>query len=565
MIKCKICEKKCTTIRGLSFHIKIHKISSKEYYDKFLKEEGEGICLECGKETRFIGLGKGYHVHCSYACVGTSDKIKKKTKQTFLKKYGVENPMRLDVLRNKQKQTCLENHGVENPSQSNIVKEKKKQTCLKHHGVENPSQSAEILEKKRQTSLNNYGVSNPNKSKTVREKIKQTNIEKYGVVNPFQSELVKDKIKQININKYGTEYLIQAHIINFDKWNDKDFNEKCFLTEERYVKVRKMMEFFNISESTCYQHLTKIGIEHKSRNGTSSYEQEIYDFLRHELGILNIIQNDRQLIKPHELDFLLPDYKLAIEFDGIFWHSEQQGKDINYHLNKTIACESKGVWLIHVFENEWVQKRDIIKSILKAKLGRLKKLCGARQTIIREIIPRESSTFLNKNHRQGSFSSSLKLGAFYKKELVAVMTFFKPSIAKGRKDNKSITEFELSRFATTLNHNIPGMASKFLAYFKNNYLFDSLLTFADRRYSDGTFYKKLGFNLMNTTRPCYWYFKNGSIDLKHRFKFRKSELNRLLDSFNPNLTEYQNMIENGFGRIFDCGNYRFVLKTKPIS
>lgn len=563
MVKCRICEKECTTVRGLSFHIRSHKISPKEYYDKFLKKEGEGVCPECGKETRFRGLGKGYHIHCSYVCVGTSDKVKKKIKQTFLKNYGVENPMRLGVLKNKQKQTCLKNYGVENPSQSNIVKKKKKQTCLNHHGVENPSQSAEVLEKKRQTSLDNYGVSNPNKSKIVRDKIKQTNIEKYGVVNPFQSELIKNKIKQINIDKYGTEYLVQAHITNFDKWDGKDFNENHFLTEEKYVKVKKMMEFFNISESTCYQHLTKMGIEHKSRNGTSRYEQEILEFLQ-ELDITNIIQNDRQLISPFELDFFLPDYEIAIEFDGVFWHSEQQGKDRNYHLNKTIACEGEGVQLIHIFENEWVNKNDIIKSILKAKLDKLEKLCGARQTVIKEITSKESTPFLNKNHRQGTCSSSLKLGAFYKEELVAVMTFSKPSIAKGRKDNNSLTELELARFVSVLGYNIPGMASKFLAYFKNNYLFDNLLTFADRRYSDGTFYTKLGFQLTDTTTPCYWYFKNGSINLKHRFKFRKSELNKLLNKFNPDLTEYQNMIENGYDRIFDCGTHRFVLTPKEL-
>jgi len=419
------------------------------------------------------------------------------------------------------------------------------------------------LEKKRQTSLNNYGVNNPNQSEIVREKIKQTNLERYNVINPFQSELVKNKIKQINIDKYGTEYLIQAHITNFDKWDDVEFNKENFLTDEKHVKVKKMMEFFNINESSCYARLKNLEIVYKSRSGTSRYEQEILEFLQ-ELNITNIIQNTKQIISPLELDFFLPDYKLAIEFDGIFWHSEQMGKDINYHLNKTITCESKGVQLIHIFENEWVQKEDIIKSIIKAKLGKLKKYCGARQTIIKEITSKESFTFLNKNHRQGNSPSSLKLGAYYKEELVAVMTFSKPSIAKGRKGGSSFMEFELLRFATIMNYNIPGIASKFLAYFKNNYLFDSLFTFADRRYSNKTFYKSLGFKLTNTTRPCYWYFKNGNITLRHRFKFRKSELNKLLDTFNPCLTEYQNMIENGFDRIFDCGTYRFVLKSKEI-
>jgi very-short-patch-repair endonuclease len=433
---------------------------------------------------------------------------------------------------------------------------------LKNYGVEFSLQSKKILNKQKQTNLKRYGTEHPSGLKEFQKKTKQTNLKKYGAEHPSKLKEFQENKKETMVERYGVENFNYFHITNFDKWGDVEFIKENFLTDKKTVKADEMMEFFNIkSQSNIYLRLKTLDIDYTRMGGTSHYEQEIYEFLRFELGILNIIQNDRQLISPFELDFFLPDYEFAIEFDGIFWHSEQQGKNKDYHLNKTISCEKEGVQLIHIFENEWANKKEIIKSILKAKLYKLEKLCGARQTKIREITVKESGPFLNKNHRQGTCGASVKLGAFYKDKLVSVMTFSKPSISKGRKDTDSLTNFELARFASLLGYNIPGMASKFLAYFRNNYLFDSLLTFADRRYSDGTFYKTLGFELTNTTKPCYWYAKNGSIELKHRFKFRKSELSRLLEVFNPDLTEYQNMIANDYDRIFDCGNYRFVLKT----
>lgn len=294
-----------------------------------------------------------------------------------------------------------------------------------------------------------------------------------------------------------------------------------------------------------------------------NYEAEILEFLE-SIGIDNVVTNDKQLIGPLELGFFLPGYNIAIEFDRIYQHGEQQGKFKKYHLNKTDACLEKGVQLIHIFETEWVGKKEVIKSVLKAKLGKLPTLCYARKCDVKEITVKESGPFLNKHHRQGSAPSSLKFGAYYNDELVAVMTFAKPSVAKGRKDNSSLTNFELSRFASKMNSHIPGIASKLFKFFTKNYTWDAILTFADRRYSLKNFYEKIGFSLTNVTAPCYWYFhkeKTGT-HLTHRFRFRKSELPKLLDIFDSNDTEYENMLKNGYDRLWDCGNYRFILENK---
>jgi len=157
-LNCKICGREFKNFVGLVSHIQTHKISSKEYYDLYLKKENEGLCLECGKETYFKNINKGYCKYCCYRCVYDSKEIKEKKKQTMVERYGVEHPFQNKEIREKQKQTNLKKYGFENPLQSEEIKEKYRQTNLKKYGFENPSQSEEIKEKKKQTSLENYGV-----------------------------------------------------------------------------------------------------------------------------------------------------------------------------------------------------------------------------------------------------------------------------------------------------------------------------------------------------------------------------------------------------------------------
>ncbi len=170
MYKCEICDRGFKNYIGLSSHIRSHKITTKEYYDKYLKKYDEGIC-NCGKPTNFHRLKTGYYKYCSLKCSDNSEEVKEH-----------------------REQTCLKNHGVKNPSQSEEVKEKKIQTCLKNHGVEHPLQSKEVQEKQIQTNLERYGVEYTFQSEEVKEKIKEFYIDKYGVENIMQSkELIKKR------------------------------------------------------------------------------------------------------------------------------------------------------------------------------------------------------------------------------------------------------------------------------------------------------------------------------------------------------------------------------------
>jgi len=282
--------------------------------------------------------------------------------------------------------------------------------------------------------------------------------------------------------------------------------------------------------------------------GISNFECEVRDYIQSILPKEEIIFNSRDIIKPQEIDILIPSKKIGIECNGVYWHSETHGKDNKYHLEKTQKSQQAGIQLIHIFDTEWSKNKEIVKSILKSKLGVSDRLFG-RNTVVSEISSQESKEFLDRTHIQGNDKSSIKLGLKYKNKLVSVMTFTKPRFS-------SISDWELSRFSNELNTTVVGGASKLLSYFMKNYS-GSILSYADRRYSNGNLYLALGFVEHHVVNPSYYYLKSGN--LHRRQKFQKRLLASKLENFNESLTERENMKNHGFHRVWDCGNYAYLL------
>jgi hypothetical protein len=211
-------------------------------------------------------------------------------------------------------------------------------------------------------------------------------------------------------------------------------------------------------------------------NGKSKYESEIYEFLSDNITSFISLNNRSILDYNLELDLYIPDKNLAIEFNGLCCHSESWGKYKNYHLDKTLMCEKINIQLLHIFEDEWINKKDIVKSTILSKMGIFKNRIYARKCIVEEIDTKTKNEFLEENHLQGKDSSSIKLGLFYNNELVSVMTFGRRKITGG--NSKS----ELIRFCSKLNTQIIGGANKLFKYFINNYWNGKeITTYADRR------------------------------------------------------------------------------------
>jgi hypothetical protein len=493
-------------------------ISIAENIYRIIHDIESATCL-CGKSLSFISYKSGYSKYCSSKCANNDIVIREKIIVTCHQRYGGKSPANSLQVRNKMKATTLERFGVENAFQSE--RSKIKNTNLIKFGVENVAHSAEIKEKKKRTCLERYGSETPFHSGEIRQKIVSNNLKKYGVENFKQSHISVETLEKLK----DAEWLIQK--------NSGD--------ELGMMEISKELD---VSPSTVFKACQKLGIE-IHRSYSSRFEREICDFLS-SLGV-KFKSRDKSVISPYELDVYIPEYNLAIEFDGLFWHSydRPETKEEKFrHLNKTLLCKDKNIQLFHIFENEWIDpvKQDILKSMISGKLNKNKKIY-ARKCEIKKVI--EDRDFLNNNHLQGFVGSNIKLGLFCNDELVSLMTFGKPRYNKNY-------HYELIRFCNKKYYTIIGGASRLFKYFIDNYGPESIISYADLRYSVGNMYDKLNMRYIWTSGPNYFYIKG--INLYPRTRFQKKLLSKVLENFDPSLSESQNMFNNGYRRIWDCGN-----------
>jgi len=562
------------------------------------------ICAGERKITykRYVDNIKKYGIFsCSRKCANI------KRKKTNLEKYGVENVSSNQIIKDKKVQTCLNNYGVENYTQTNNYKEKYKKTCLEKYGVENANQSDIVKEKIKITCLEKYGVTSPLKNTEIMNKLIKNNLEKYGTEFYMSTEEFKEKSKQTNLDRYGVEKyynfekITNTNIERYGDWYTKtdeykaktlktnmekygEINPNCNKNiknksnETRKINRLKELEKYNIVninyDEGVYTFRCDSGCEHtfdinydtmKNRRTyniklcticnnyliRSGDENNIYDFIK-ENYYGKIIQSSRKIITPLELDIYIPELKLAFEFNGLFWHNEIT-KEKNYHLNKTEKCEKQGIQLIHIWEDDWIYKQEIVKSIILNKLGMNNTKIYARKCEIKEISDNNLiRDFLNQNHLQGHIGSKIKIGLYFQDELISLMTFGNRRVAMGKKITNQ-NEYELLRFCDKLNTNVIGGASKLFKYFIRNYSPKEITTYADRSFSQGKLYEILGFTLQSKTEPNYYYIIDGI--RHHRFNFRKDKLIR--EGFDINKTEHEIMLERKIFRIFDSGNLKF--------
>jgi hypothetical protein len=284
-------------------------------------------------------------------------------------------------------------------------------------------------------------------------------------------------------------------------------------------------------------------------SGASKKEKELYEYIN---SLIPSIMSDRSVLFGKEIDILIPSKNIGFEFTGLYWHSELNKDDHIHHLsNKTGYAHNKGIKLITIFEDEWDNKKDICKSRIAAILGFTQIKIAARKCTIGIVPSKDKISFLKENHIQGAGTSSIGLGLYYEGELVSIATFKKTNVSKGGNG----TKWELSRMCNKLNTIVMGGASKLIKYFMkeiNTGL--NLISYADRRWSTGDVYKKMGFNFVHMSKPNYWYMQNYKFRI-HRFAFQKSKVLKMVDyEGDPkDVTEWELMQNLKYDRIWDCG------------
>ncbi len=459
-----------------------------------------------------------------------------------------------------RKQTNLSKYGSEYVGQVKQFKDQIKQTNILKYGVEHPAQNQEVQNKIIQTNLEKYGCKSTFQNKNVQQKYKETCLEKYGVENTMQCEEVKSAWKEKFKEKYNVENPSQVAEIQAkkrDAWrkaflselyntsgikHTNDINYDCLKTfiisdcNQLYFDLMKCCDYYNLNARTINKLKRYFNVIVPNLYKRSEEERKLFNWIPCD----NKLSNNRKIIYPLELDMVLPDYNLAIEYDGVYWHSDEY-KDKNYHLNKTLECQKHGYQLFHIFDTDDI---DIWKSMINNKL-KLNTKVHARKCLVKEISYNDAKSFCAQNHLQGSCPSKINLGLFYKEELLEVMTFGKPRYNKHY-------EYELLRLCTKKYYSVIGGASKLWKYFLTKYSPKSVLSYANRRFSNGSIYETLGFKFKHTTKPNYWYIKDN--ELLSRVKCQKHKLKEWLPKFDENLSECENMLNNDYARIFDCGN-----------
>jgi len=567
------------------------------------------ICDKCGLENK--NVFKDYYHYTEgltkeYFCNKCN---KKRAKETCIKKYGVENPMKSALVKDKLKQSLIDKYGVDHYSKTEEYKLKFKETNLKKFGTENPLQNSEIKEKIKQTNLDRYGVKYPQQSEEIRKKSDETNLEKYGfkkysqsqecknkiIENQFQkwgtyysnTEEYKQKIKQTNLEKWGFEYYTQTseykeknRKISLEKWGVEHYSKtdefknlvkskRESLTKLRYENligdeysiISYENKLFSIFHKNCEKEFqinrdalySRLNLEiclctdcYPIDIQQSYMEIEMQDFLNN-LFLTYEVKN-KKILNGLELDIYFPEYNLAIEMNGVYWHSEIY-VDSNYHINKTLLCKEKGIQLLHIWEDDWKYKRNIIKSIILNKLSLIKTKIFARKCQVKFVESKQARQFLDINHIQGFSPSQIKLGLFYDKELVSLMTF-------GWRYTNGKKEYELIRFCNKLNLNVIGAASKLFSYFIKNNQINEIISYADISLFNGAIYQKLGFKKIHLSEPNYFWVVSGV--KKHRFNYNKKKL--IKEGFNSNKTEVEIMHERGYYRVFSCGQEKWIYK-----
>ena len=528
MIKCEICGREFNNLKSVISHsAKHHKVTSKEYYDRYLKKEDEGKCKICGKPTKFIGAREGYSKYCSVACnnrdpefinkivasrKNRSDEEKaeteKKRKQTCLDRYGDEH------FHNSQK--AVESMKNRTPEEKALTQEKRKNTNLNRYGDEqynnrekfketwnnkSDDDKKEISDRVRKTFLEN------NSQDKKLDNFRKTCLEKYGVDHPFKKKEVVDRCletKKENTASFEKENDVTSIQSLLEEYGYGWF-ESNIITDYVFYGRKKFVKNSDIPK------IVKYATEYNFKGGISHSEKDIVDFIR-SIYSGEIVENSRSIIPPLELDIYIPEKKLAIEFNGTYWHSDQC-IDKNYHFNKSRQCEEKGIRLIHIYEWEWPSEK--IKSLLRISLGVADKIY-ARDCTVRIISNAEAKPFNEQNHLQGHRNAKVTYGLFYHDNLVQLMSFSQTHYNRNLKDD----EWEIIRGCPGSNNVVTGGVGRLFKHFIDDYNPSRVFSYCDFNKFDGTSYEAVGMKFIGYTGPDKTWIINGTPVKRNPVKYQ---------------------------------------------
>lgn len=514
-IECKLCNRVFEKIIS-STHLKYsHDITSNDYKKQF----GENsLASEDYRKARQLALsgennpmfGKK-HTEAAKQAAGmlkkgktAHNKGKKVTDQTSL------DNIRTAIRKREENYKINGNHPMKNKKLTNETREKISRSISTY-----AANNKELLKKRAKKMLNTkkengYDFTSPMRGKKHSDASKEK-------ITLASQKTAKSKM-DISWKKYET--IAKNSNIKLVNRLGKIITIQC-------LKCENQFDFTN-QYFTDSKFRTDICPYCRDSQTKSKDELKILDYVR-TLTDEVVLCGNRSTIFPLEIDILIPSKNLAIEYCGLYWHSELLGKEKDYHIVKHNLCKEKNIRLITIFEDEWKNNSDIVKSRLSTIINKSQNIIFGRFCEVKKISIKDAELFCEENHMQGSDNNTaVSYGIFYKNKLLSVMTL---------SNYDDITGYELNRFCNLKNYSVIGGASKLLSMFIKDYDPEKIISYSDIRWNTGDLYEKIGFTKIETTPPDYWYIDTSTITRIHKSDIEK----------NVNKNQKWN-------RIWDCGS-----------
>lgn len=558
MLLSKIVEVTCSSSNMKYYKSKGYNVKYREKIEVKIEDLKLGsnikVKVECDKCHKikmlsYFKYNKNISKYNIYTCSSKCAQIKNIKTNNI--KYGVNNPLQNKEIYKKMEETNLIRYGKKNVFENEEIKKKIVKTTFENYGVEHYLQSNENLEQMCENNVKKFGYKYVTQVPKFKEKIKKTNNEKYGTNCPMQNKKIRKKADKTVKEKYGVDNISQLPEIK------KENAKKLFLVNQQMYKDKYNLNVisYDIKKHTYIIHCDECENDYKIhtsllsnrlfKNKTvctkcnpystfnSDFEGKLTKFIKENYN--GKIKKDRTILSGQELDVYLPDLNLAFEFNGLYWHSDIN-KENNYHKNKTDLCEQHNVRLIHIFEDEWNNKTDIVKSFILSLLGKYKTEINGYLCDIKLVDDNSAELFIKNNYIKKYIKSDINIGLYENNILVSLMSF------KKLKD-----KYELTMFCNKNNYNVINSEKVLFNYFTNNYKFNSIVTYVDRCYYNGDIYNKLGFNIVEITKPNFYYVM---FDNKHNDKYTKKEL--IKEGFDVN--------DEKISKIYDSGLIKYIYK-----
>lgn len=376
----------------------------------------------------------------------------------------------------------------------------------------------------------------------INKKREQTMVEKYGVAFNTQRDEVKEIISK---PKLSDEVFMK---LNDREWLNEEYNEK----KRSLVDIGKEL---NIYYGTVGEYCRKFDFPIRQRASYSLHEQELSEWLI-SIGVNNEVGNWAAL-GSHEIDVYIPEKKFGIEINGLYWHSYNpnssngmKSENPTKHYDKFKLAEEKGIFLFQLTDKEWIDKKDIIKSMISAKLG-INETVYARNCEVRKVGKQESSEFVERYHVQGNIVSKEAYGLYSDDELVMIVTI-------GASRFEKQYDLEIMRVCSKSGITVVGGLSKLVKHIRSEHCGKTMVSYCDLDKGNGNAYIAAGFRYMKNTKPGYFWTDGDEVI--SRYKCQRKQLEKWLSTYDTTLSEAENLFNAKFRRYHTSGNRVFVLE-----